>query len=176
MCFPLRIRSSSWWTLFLARNCGIPWLRPSVWQVLPLLSLTTDSMCQSLSMLRAQLQCPTASQPFRYTYMFPLTVLHYSKWLFCHFKMVLFCCLIHSSLLLMSCLNLWPQPMCWCNQLARWLQRASFSAKHLSHLMSMYDLMDTLMSFRNSWVPFKVWFGSLSTVMHHPKYIVGHYT
>lgn len=30
MCFTPRTRSSSWWTLFSARNRGTPWLRPSV--------------------------------------------------------------------------------------------------------------------------------------------------
>lgn len=45
----------------------------------------------------------------------------------------------HSSLLLMSCLNPWLQPAWWWIRLMLSLQRALFSAKRLSHLMSMYN-------------------------------------
>lgn len=55
-----------------------------------------------------------------------------------HFALSLFICFFHSSLLLMSRLNPWPQPVWWWNQLMPSLQRPPFSAKRLSHSMSMY--------------------------------------
>lgn len=59
--------------------------------------------------------------------------------IFNHPIVTLFLCLMHSSLSLMSCLNLWPQPTCWWNLPTLWPPRASFSARHRSHLMSTYD-------------------------------------
>lgn len=140
MCFTPRTRSSSWWTLFSARNRGTLWLRPSAWRVLLALSPTTASMCRSLSALRAQPLCPTASQPCRYKCCFSIWP-QYSERFYsvCSNAVLFFFCLTPSSLSLMSCLNLWPRPTCWWNRHTPWPPRASYSAKHLSHLMSMYQ-------------------------------------
>lgn len=139
--FILRIRSSSWWTQFSARNHGTPFRRPLALQALLPLSPATASTCPSLSTLRAPPLCLTANQPFRYRCWSVLCSSSFSSSeSFFHWPFLIW--LFHSCLLPMSCLSPWPPPAWWWNRPMPSPQRASFSAKRLSHLTSKYNSKD----------------------------------